>query len=93
MNQIEFFTTDSCPFCLNMEFVVILKNLGLPIGKEIETIYDNLGDPRVQKLRETFGSLVPLPTLMADGEIRQVVSGVYDNLNDNFKLIDSLLEE
>ena len=100
MNKIEFFTTLGCPHCLKMDFVVLLKNLSLPIQDEIDVVWDDVGDPKMNKLFQTFGNLVPLPVLIKDDKgIREAIKGVYGNpyekftynFEDNFKLIDSLL--
>ena len=91
--NIEFFSEYKCPFCLKMAFAVLLDNLKIPVQNETEIIWEDGGSPKITKLIETYGNVVPFPTLMKDGEVREAVNGVYGNLNDNLILLNSLMEE
>ena len=100
MNKINFFSSYNCPFCLKMDFAVIIKNLQLPVWEEIDIVWNGFGNPKEMHLFNIFGEKIPLPTIIKHDEITEVISGVYGNaddkftlnLIDNFKMLDSLIK-
>lgn len=90
-SHIDLFASSECPFCNNLKEDALLFNCLVPAQNEIPIVYDDIGEPKVQKLVHEFGNLVPLPATIKEGKIREIITGTYSNTDDNILIFKSLI--
>lgn len=69
MGEINFFDKSFCPYCVQVDFYIMLNNCFVDTDKRTWSISVTQGDTRTNILSPVFGSMVKTPTLQHNKDL------------------------